>query len=95
MIHPRSGPHHLIPRLNNLLSRPLDINPKPAFNDLDVLFLIRVEVQGRFLSGEGDEMGMAKVECDFEREGKCAVELVGRLYREELGGYRALEAEKG
>lgn len=95
MIHPRSDQHHPIPCLNNLLSRPLNINPKPAFKDLDVLFLIRVEVQGRFLSGEGDEVGMAKVERDFEGEGKSAVRLARRLCREELGGYRALEAEKG
>lgn len=51
-------------------------------------------MQGRFLSREGDEVRVAEVECDFEGEGKCAVGLVGRLYREELGGYCAIEAEE-
>lgn len=89
MIHPRSDQQLPIPRFNDPLSRPLNINPKSAFEDLDVLFLIRVEVQGRFPSGKGDEARVAQVERDLKGEGKGAVGLVSR---EEVSGYRAVEA---
>lgn len=46
-------------------------------------------MQGRFPSGKGDEARVAQVERDLKGEGKGAV---GMVCREEVGGYRAVEA---
>lgn len=89
MIHPRSDQQLPIPRFSDPLPRPLNINPKSAFNDLDVLFLRMVDLQERFLSGKGDEARVAQVERDLKGEGKG---VVGLVCREEEGGNRAVEA---
>ena len=68
-----------------LASRNLDA--ELAFEHFLVLFLVRVEMQGRFLRREADELRVLEEECHFEAEGALGVRAQG-------GGYCAVEASE-
>ena len=55
-----------------------NVDAKPAFEHLDVFFLIRVEVARWFSSREGNQVRVREVERDLESKGEGTGALISR-----------------